>query len=86
MEAFLRAVRSRHWVSVRSVSAEGRDLHIRFELWPRHKRKLFWSGRGWSERRYDVALLHFGDRSSSRGDLPRKRRLDCRPQNALVIM
>lgn len=27
----------------------------------RHKRKLYWYGRGWSERRYDVSLLHFGE-------------------------
>jgi hypothetical protein len=27
----------------------------------RHKRKLYWYGRGWSERRYDLSLLHFGD-------------------------
>ena len=35
MESFLRAVHSCQWVSVRSVSAERRDLHVRFELWPR---------------------------------------------------
>ncbi len=26
----------------------------------RHKRRLYWSGHGWSERRYDLSLLHFG--------------------------
>jgi hypothetical protein len=27
----------------------------------RYKRKLYWSGRGWSERRHRVSVLHFGD-------------------------
>jgi hypothetical protein len=26
----------------------------------RHKRKLYWDGRRWSERRYTPSLLHFG--------------------------
>jgi hypothetical protein len=35
MESLLQAVRACHWVSVRSVSAERRDLHLRLELWSR---------------------------------------------------
>lgn len=27
----------------------------------RHKRRLYWDGIGWSERRYRLSLLHFGD-------------------------
>jgi hypothetical protein len=26
----------------------------------RHKRQLYWYGRGWSERRHDLSVLHFG--------------------------
>jgi len=35
MQSLLRAVRASQWVSVKSVSAERRDLHVRLELWPR---------------------------------------------------
>ena len=58
MKSFLRAVRSRHWVSVKSVSAERRDLHVRFELWPRA-----------SERRAELwAVSCFGVREFSLSD------------------